>query len=124
MNKALHDTLSISKRLKSAGMNEPQAEAVAGAIHGSIKDATAHLATKKDLGALESRIEARFSTLESGLEARFSTLESGLEARFSTVESRLEAGISGLESRLVWRIFLLFISTAGLAVAILRLFSS
>ena len=113
MNKALHDTLSISKRLKSAGMNEPQAEAVAGAIHGSIKDATAHLATKKDLGALESKLEARFSTLESGL-----------EARFSTVESRLEAGISGLESRLVWRIFLLFISTAGLAVAILRLFSS
>ncbi len=82
-------------------MNDPQAEAVAGAIHGSIKDATAHLATKKDLGALESRIEARFSTFESKLDARLSTLE----------------------SRLVWRIFLLFISAAGLAVALLRLFS-
>ena len=54
MNNALHDTLSISKRLKGAGMNEPQAETVAEAIHGSIKDATAHLATKKDLDARES----------------------------------------------------------------------
>ena len=101
MNNALHDTLSISKRLKGAGMNEPQAEAVAGAIHGCMKDATAHLATKKDLGALESRLEAKISTVESGLEAR----------------------ISALESRLVWRIFLLFTGTAGLAVALLRLFS-
>ena len=89
MNNALHDTLSISKRLKGAGMNEPQAEAVAGAIHGSIKDATAHLATKKDLDALESRLEAK---------------------------------ISSLESRLVWRLFLLITGTAGLALAITRLF--
>lgn len=89
MNNALHDTLSISKRLKGAGMNEPQAEAVAGAIHGSIRDATAHLATKKDLDALESRLEAK---------------------------------ISSLESRLVWRLFLLITGTAGLALAITRLF--
>ena len=89
MNNALHDTLSISKRLKGAGMNEPQAETVAEAIHGSIKDATAHLATKKDLDALEFR---------------------------------LEAGISSLESRLVWRLFLLITGTAGLALAITRLF--
>lgn len=89
MNNALHDALSISKRLKGAGMNEPQAEAVAGAIHGSIRDATAHLATKKDLDALESRLEAK---------------------------------ISSLESRLVWRLFLLITGTAGLALAITRLF--
>ncbi len=89
MNNALHDSLSISKRLKGSGMKDPQAEAVAEAIHGSIENATAHLATKQDLGA---------------------------------VESRLKANISALESRLVWRLFLLFSSTAGLAVAVLRLF--
>lgn len=48
MNNALHDTLSISKRLKGAGMNEPQAAAVAGAIHGSIRDASANLMTERD----------------------------------------------------------------------------
>ena len=42
MDNALHDTLSVTKRLKGAGMNEPQAEAVAEAIHGSMRDATAH----------------------------------------------------------------------------------
>ena len=77
MNNALHDTLSISKRLKGAGMNEPQAEAVAEAIHGSIKDATAHLATKKDLDALESRLEAGISSLESRLVWRLFLLITG-----------------------------------------------
>ena len=100
MNNTLHDTLSISKRLKGAGMKDPQAEAVAGAIHGGIEDATAHLATKKDLDALES----------------------SLEAKISNAESRLEARISALESRLVWRLFLLITGAAGLAVAVLRLF--
>ena len=78
MNNALHDTLSISKKLKGAGMNEPQAEAVTEAIHGSFKEATGNLATKEDLSALEAR--------------------------------------------LVWRLFLLITGTAGLALAITRLF--
>ena len=39
-----------------------------------------------------------------------------LDRRFT----RLEAKISFLESRLVWRLFLLIIGVAGLAVAILR----
>ena len=102
MKNALHDILSISKRLKGAGMNEPQAEAVAGAIHGSIRDATAHLATKKDLDALRSDVKKDLGALES----------------------RLEAKISSLESRLVWRLFLLIAGVAGLALTILRLFPS
>ena len=91
MNNALHDTLSISKRLKGAGMKDPQAEAVAGAIHGSLKEATAHLATKKDLDALRSD---------------------------------MKKDMGALESQLVWRLFLLMTGTAGLAVAVLRLFPS
>ena len=100
MNDALHDTLSISKRLKGAGMREPEAEAEAGVIHGSIRDATAHLATKQDLNALRS----------------------DLTKDLGAMESRLEARISDLESRLVWRLFLLFAGTAGLVLTIQRLF--
>ena len=96
MNNALHDTLSISKRLQGAGMRELQAEAVAGAIHSSIRDATAHLATKQDLGLVKKDLIA--------------------------MESRLEARISALESRLVWRLFLLFAGTAGLVLTFQRLF--
>lgn len=35
MNSALHDTLSVTKRLKESGMAESQAEAVAATTHGS-----------------------------------------------------------------------------------------
>ena len=104
MNDALHDTLSISKRLKGAGMNESQAEAVAEAIHGNISAATAHLATKDDLAAVKSQ----------------------LEARISSVKSELSTDIAALESRLVWRLSGMMLGTmlgtAGLVLAALRLF--
>ena len=78
MNNALHDTLSISKRLKGAGMRKPEAEAVAGAIHGSISwMRSRHLATKKDLDAMESRLEAKISALESRLVWRLFLLFAG-----------------------------------------------
>ena len=86
MNDALHDTLSISKRLKGAGMREPQAEAVAGVIHGSITNATAHLATKQDLGAMESRLEAKISALESRLVWRLFLLFAGTAGLVLTIQ--------------------------------------
>ena len=95
-------------------MNEPQAEAVTEVIHGSIRDATAHLATRNDLVATESRLDSRLL----GLEARVS----GLETEMSIVGYRLEARISALESRLTWRLFGMMIGTAGLVVTVLRLF--
>ena len=50
---------------------------MAGAIHGSLKEATAHLATKKDLGALESRLKAKISSLESRFVWRLFLLMTG-----------------------------------------------
>ena len=80
-------------------MNEPQAEAVAEAIHGSIREATAHLATKADLAAVKSE----------------------LKSDMKAMESRLETRISSLESRLVWRLSLAMFTAAGLVVAVQRL---
>ena len=101
MDNALHDTLSVTKRLKGAGMNEPQAEAVAEAIQGSIREATAHLATKADLAAVKSE----------------------LKSDMKAMESRLETKISSLESRLVWRLSGMMLGVAGIAIAVLRLTS-
>ena len=100
MNNALHDTLSVTRRLKESGMENSQAEAVAETTHRSIVAATAHLATKADL-------------------------ETGLE----TLESRLTTAMASLETRLTWRLFRMMLGTmlgtmfgvAGLVVAILRL---
>ena len=74
---------------------------------GSIRDATAHLATKNDLVVLSKDLDA---------------LRSDVTKDLGAMESRLEARISALESRLVWRLFLLFAGTAGLVLTIQRLF--
>lgn len=48
------DTLAAARELENAGMDRKQAEAVAGAIRAGQGD----LATKADLGAMESRVTA------------------------------------------------------------------
>ena len=143
MEKALHDTLSVAKRLKGAGMNELQAEAVAEAIRGGIGDATAHLATKDDLAAarrelqsdmkaMESRLEGKMSAMESRLEGRMTARESQLNAGMAAQESRFDTGmaaqasrfdasISALESRLLWRLSGMMLGVGGIAIAVLRL---
>ena len=51
------DTLAAAKALERAGMENGHAEAVAVVV----RDATADLATKADLNALESRLEAKLA---------------------------------------------------------------
>ena len=51
------DTLAAAKALERAGMENGYAEAVAVVV----RDATADLATKADLNALESRLEAKLA---------------------------------------------------------------
>ena len=51
------DTLAAAKALERAGMENGHAEAVAVVV----RDATADLATKADLSALESRLEAKLA---------------------------------------------------------------
>ena len=51
------DTLAAAQALERAGMENGQAEAVAVVV----RDATEDLATKADLNALESRLEAKLA---------------------------------------------------------------
>ena len=51
------DTLAAAKALERAGMENGHAEAVAVVV----RDATTDLATKADLNALESRLEAKLA---------------------------------------------------------------
>ena len=54
------DTLAAAKTLAEAGMENGQAEAVANVV----RDATADLATKADLDALERRLDDKFATMD------------------------------------------------------------
>jgi hypothetical protein len=71
------DTLSHARRLKQAGVPEPQAEAIADATRGLVVQ---DFATKSDLAALGQRLLAAMDTLGLRLAVRVGVM---LAAGFS-----------------------------------------
>jgi hypothetical protein len=53
------DTLEIAKRLRSAGFDDTQAEAITGALRDTREADLSRLATKEDLSAVEARLTIR-----------------------------------------------------------------
>jgi hypothetical protein len=53
------DTLEIAKRLRSAGFDDTQAEAITGALRDTREADLTRLATKDDLSAMEARLTIR-----------------------------------------------------------------
>ncbi len=53
------DTLEIAKRLRSAGFDDTQGEAIAGALRDTREADLTRLATKDDLSAMEARLTIR-----------------------------------------------------------------
>ena len=84
------DTLAAAKALERAGMANGQAEAVANVV----RDATADLATKADLDALEGRLNEK---LDERLNAHQERLDERLNAHQEILDQRLVA----LEARLM-----------------------
>ena len=72
------DTLAAAKALERAGMANGQAEAVANVV----RDATADLATKADLDALEGRLNEK-------LDERLNAHQEILDQRLVALEARL-----------------------------------
>ena len=68
------DTLAAAKALAMAGMANGQAEAVANVV----RDATADLATKADLDALEGRLNEKLAAHQGMLDERLTALEARL----------------------------------------------
>lgn len=62
------DTLKAAKALKEAGFGEAQAEAVVVAVGSAMGE---NVATKADLDALKTALEAAFKADLAALEARF-----------------------------------------------------
>jgi hypothetical protein len=60
----MFDTLAYAKRLKSAGVPEPQAEAHAEAMADMLRST---VATKQDLKELETALRAEMATLSTAL---------------------------------------------------------
>ncbi|MEA2886266.1 MAG: hypothetical protein QOD11_626 [Bradyrhizobium sp.] len=76
------DTLGYSKRLREAGVPNPQAEGHAEAAREFIM---IELATKHDLQATERRLQAAMNALEARLEARIDALTLRLTVRLGGI---------------------------------------
>jgi hypothetical protein len=76
------DTLGYSKRLRDAGVSNPQAEAHAEAAREFIMT---ELVTKQDLLATKLELQAAMNALEARLEAKIDTLTLRLTVRLGGI---------------------------------------
>ena len=106
------DTLAAAKALERAGMANGQAEAVANVV----RDATADLATKADLDALEGRLneklderlaahegrmDERLAAHQKSLDDRLAAHQKSLDDRFAAHQDILDERLVALEARLM-----------------------
>jgi hypothetical protein len=70
------DTLKVAKRLREAGFNEPQAEAVVAAVREGAEGAD--LATKADIAELRGELKADIREAELRLEAKIEAIKADI----------------------------------------------
>ena len=80
------DTLDIAKRLKEAGFNDAQAEAVTTVFRDVRTADLANLATKADIEAIRADVER----LEAATKADFARFELTMKAEIARLESQIE----------------------------------
>src|SRR4051794_2944247 len=105
------DTLETSKRLRAAGFDEAQAEALVGMVRDAREADFARLVTKDDLALLrrdieQLRTELRGEIAQLGTELRGEIAQLGTELRGEMAQLRgeLTTQIAQLETRLMLRL--------------------
>jgi hypothetical protein len=106
------DTLDYAKKLESAGVPAPQAEAQAKALGDVLARAVAFPA---DLVTLESNLTAKLAALEARLDTKIEALDAKIEA--VRTELRLELG--GKIETLKWMFGVLVALNVGILVRLL-----
>jgi hypothetical protein len=106
------DTLKVARRLREAGFDEAQADAVIAAIQDGAEGGD--VATKLDLALVNTRIDA---------------LSSHVDARIDSLASTLDARLADAKSEILYRVFQMILSAvliniiamAGLMFALVKL---
>ena len=104
------DTLKVARRLREAGFNEAQAEAVAVVVQES--SAGADLATKGDLTVQSVELRAEIAAQGAELRAEIAAvrsemreMETRLIARIDSVRDGTETAIAAAKSEMLGRMF-------------------
>jgi hypothetical protein len=120
------DTLKVAKRLREAGFDEAQAEAVIAAVQeGSERS---DVATKADLVEVRGEIAAVHARIDA-LSARVDALGARLDARIDALASTIDARIAEAKTDILYRVFQMIlgavliniIAMAGLMFALVKL---
>jgi DNA-binding transcriptional MerR regulator len=98
------DTLKVARRLREAGFNEAQAEAVAVAVQESSEGAD--LATKGDLNVQRVELRAEIAALRSEMRE----METRLIARIEAVKTATETAIEAAKSEILGRMLQMILS--------------
>jgi len=94
------DTLEISKRLRSVGFDDAQAEAITGVLRESREADLSRLATKDDVARLESTTKNDIARLESTTKNDIARLESTTKNEIARLESTTKNEIARIETTL------------------------
>src|SRR5579863_10078063 len=86
------DTLQTRKRLKEAGFNEAQAEAMTEVPRDNREGTIADLATESDIAELKSEI--------AGVRSEMALLRQEVEAKLASLEARIASSEAKFESKL------------------------
>jgi hypothetical protein len=81
MMSAGFDTLEIAKRLKGAGFDDAQAEAITGVLRESREADLSRLATKDDVVRVETSLRGDIAHIETALRAEMEILRRDLTIR-------------------------------------------
>lgn len=83
------DTLEASKRLKTAGFDDAQAEALIGVLRESRESDFSRLATKDELLATKNELKGEIARLEAAMNAGFAALRAEMEIMRRDITIRL-----------------------------------
>jgi len=84
------DTLQTAKRLKEAGFDDAQAEALTGVLRDARETETGRLATKADIDRLAADIERLGASTKSDIERLSSETKSDIERLDAKIDTRIE----------------------------------
>ena len=86
------DTLAYARKLESAGVAKPQAEAQATALADAFRQA---VTSPDDLKMVEANLESKIIAVEGNLASKIAAVES----RLALVEARLDAKIDKFDAK-------------------------
>ena len=108
------DTLDYAKKLESAGVPSPQAEAQAKALGEALGRAVAF---PGDLVTLEKSLTSKLATFESRLDTKIDSLNTKIE----TVKNELKLELGGKIETLKWMFGALVALNVGILIRLLAI---